>query len=239
MNRDTVIQVIKDLANKTIENGCTEAEVMAAMDKINLLLKTYNLSMDKVFIEQSACVQELIDSGNKKRDFIDIVLTGIKVLTDCIVWRDTNYRTVVYRIFGMEPDVKMAKYLYFLIKASGEAEYNKYKANTRNNFVHGNAMRKSFFVGFTNRMYSRLLHLAKDRKAEVAQKQSTQIQGSLIVMKQNKVADEFAKVGIKLKKSKATYFRIKDRTAYDSGANAADSVNLNRPIGGGKQLLLT
>jgi len=54
-NLQKVIGLIRELSNKTIDRGCTEAEAFSAMKKIDELLTVYNLSLDKVFLDSVEC----------------------------------------------------------------------------------------------------------------------------------------------------------------------------------------
>jgi hypothetical protein len=54
---------IKALTEKTVANGCTEAEAMSAADMVARLLERYALSMDKIEIRSSRCVQREVPLG--------------------------------------------------------------------------------------------------------------------------------------------------------------------------------
>ena len=45
---------IKALAEKTVSNGCTEAEAMAAAEMVGRLLERYALSMEEIDVREAA-----------------------------------------------------------------------------------------------------------------------------------------------------------------------------------------
>jgi hypothetical protein len=49
---------IRALAARTVDRGCTEAEAIAAAQKVGELLEVYGLSMSEVELRQEACVQK-------------------------------------------------------------------------------------------------------------------------------------------------------------------------------------
>src|SRR5271169_3803247 len=54
---------IKALAEKTVSNGCTEAEAMAAAEMVGRLLERYALSMQEIDVRQEVCVQIEVPVG--------------------------------------------------------------------------------------------------------------------------------------------------------------------------------
>ena len=68
---------IKALAEKTVSNGCTEAEAMAAAEIVGRLLERYALSMEEIDVRQERCVQVEVPIGGKRRRPIDGCVTAI------------------------------------------------------------------------------------------------------------------------------------------------------------------
>ena len=57
---------IKALAEKTVSNGCTEAEAMAAAEMVGRLLERYALSMEEIDVREERCVQIEVPIGGTK-----------------------------------------------------------------------------------------------------------------------------------------------------------------------------
>ena len=69
--RDRLRSRIAALAAKTIANGCTEAEALAAAAKVAELLDRHALSMSDVEIRASPCVEAAFETARKKRVPLD------------------------------------------------------------------------------------------------------------------------------------------------------------------------
>jgi hypothetical protein len=61
---------IKALTEKTVANGCTEAEAMSAAEMVGRLLERYALSMDEIEIRSSRCVQREVSLGGDLTDLV-------------------------------------------------------------------------------------------------------------------------------------------------------------------------
>jgi len=77
---------IKALADKTVSNGCTEAEAIAAAEMVGRLLERYALSMAHIDVREERCVQVEVPIGGKQRRPIDGCVTAIARFCDCEVW---------------------------------------------------------------------------------------------------------------------------------------------------------
>ncbi len=231
MELQTVIGIIRNLATKTVDRGCTEAEMLSAMTKIDQLMRVYNLTMDKVFIEETSCVQKEIVTKHKNQTVMGTVLTELCCHFGTKVWRSRGQnRNCVYKVFGLDPDVIMVVYLYDVISSAMENETARYKTTSEYTlrYGHGKSSVVAFQKGFGRRIKLRIAAMAAEQKAE-----SLNVPvNALIAVKNQKVEDEFSKLGMKLK---TTYRRsgfVRDSRAYAAGQSAADRVNLNRPLGG-------
>ena len=81
-----------------------------------------------------------------------------------------------------------------------------------------------------NRLSERLKELKSRRDWNTEQ----QTGRSLIVVKGAVVTEEFAKLNMKIRKSRSTV-RVKDMAAYDRGRRAGDSVAINQAVGSSRQ----
>ena len=106
---------IKALAEKTVSNGCTEAEAMAAAEMVGRLLERYALSMEEIDLREERCVQVNVPIGGKQRRPIDGCVTAIARFCDCKVWVVRDGMTPSYVFFGFEADTALAGYLFSVI----------------------------------------------------------------------------------------------------------------------------
>ena len=236
MEISQVISNIQALCRKTIKNGCTEAEAISAANKIGELMKVYNLTMDRVFLNDTKCTTGIIPTGRIRRHPIDGCVVGIAEFCDCRCW----FSGGDYKIFGLEHDVEMAQYLYSIVWNAMETATEEYKDsfNYQNKVgQYGKVSRKRLSVSFQRGMSSRIYHRLQEMKEKRHTEENTESSTfngsgtSIVVVKRNKVEDEFEKLNLGLRKC-AKIIRRLDGSAYGQGQHAGSKVNLNRPIKG-------
>ena len=241
---------IKALTEKTIANGCTEAEAMAAAEMVGRLLERYALSMDAIEIRTARCVQVAVPLGGRRRRPIDGCVPAIARFCDCKVW--LAYAAPLnpmqqeaaaaasgkcYVFFGFETDTALATYLFAVIGRAARTETATFrKLNTRLQGVRLRRASASFQHGMVARVSDRLDAMHRDRDATVRAQRST---GTDLIVAKNRVVEEaFGEIDIRLVRMAATGRRV-IATAFRAGWAAGDRVNLNRPVTGYAPRLLT
>jgi hypothetical protein len=241
---------IKALTEKTIANGCTEAEAMAAAEMVGRLLERYALSMDAIEIRTARCVQVAVPLGGRRRRPIDGCVPAIARFCDCKVWlsRGVSPDPVqheaaaepsgsCYVFFGFETDVALATYLFAVIeRAIGTETAIFRKLNPRLQGVRLRRASASFQHGVVARVSDRLDAMHHARDATVRAQRST---GTDLIVAKNRVVEEaFGEIDIRLVRMAATGRRV-ITTAFRAGWAAGDRVNLNRPVAGDAPRQLT
>ena len=239
MERQAVMDTIRKLSNMTTSKGCTEGEAITAAGKIGELLKVYNLSMNEVFLCESKCIQLDIALDKKSRSPIDRCIVSLANFCDCRVWfepgRAKNSKSA-YHFFGLDTDTEMIKYLYAVVKGAMELETENFKRSPTylGKGTYRRSLTVSFQKGMAGRLHERLKDMTKERKIEEGEKSPTihlnnGTSTSMIVMKQDKVEQEFRQLGMNLRSVKTPDFHP-HWDSYDAGKKAADKVGFNRPI---------
>jgi Protein of unknown function (DUF2786) len=235
---------IKALTEKTVANGCTEAEAMSAAEMVGRLLERYALSMDEIEVREARCVQVEVPLGGRRRRPIDACVPAIARFCDCKVWlarapatcdadapRDSRYV-----FFGFETDTALAGYLFAVIDRAIVTE----TAGFRRANPHLRALRlrqgtANFQHGMAARISTRLAAMHGERDAIVRAQRSTG--SALILVKARVVEDAFRDTDVRLVSLGAIGPR-RITTHYREGWNAGERVNLNRPVAGGAPDLL-
>jgi hypothetical protein len=234
---------IKALTEKTVANGCTEAEAMAAADMVGRLLERYALSMDEIEIRTARCIQVEVPLGGRRRRPIDGCVPTIARFCDCKVWLA---RTAVadpepldfdpmrlgsrYVFFGFETDTALAIYLFTVIDRAVITETVAFRQfNPRFRGVRLRQATSSFQHGIVARVSERLDSMHRARDAAVRAQRSTGT--ALILAKDRVVEDAFRETDVRLVSLGATGRRVIN-TAFRAGWAAGDRVNLNRPVSG-------
>jgi len=215
---ERVKRIIRELQAKTTENGCTEAEAMAAAQKMGELLEKHDLEMDEVGLkrETADCKKQVMRAAD---NYAGSLCTAIGRLCDLIVWRTGEGN---FTFFGTPHDLLVGEYLYEVCSEAMDYGWSEYMQ------VHGYSMKKrqSYRMGFANRAGTRLMELREARKRAATG-------NSLVVVKDQLVKSEFDKLGMNLRK--AAPQQIADTQAYLQGVAAGERVNLNNPLGGPSQ----
>jgi hypothetical protein len=222
--QEAVSRRIRALLSKTIENGATEAEAIAAAGKARELMDQHRLTMSDVEIQAEPIVKEEVDRPNRiKPAAVDDCLEGIDRCCGVKTWFHRRWdetgranRRVV--ILGLKADVEMARYLYDTIATAIRVETRAHRWFSRDD-------RASFQVGMARRINFRLLQMAREREPVAKTASGT----ALVVVKDRLVSDAFDRLGIKFGRGLAG-MQWRSLDAYAAGQLAGDKVNLGRPI---------
>jgi hypothetical protein len=248
---DRVKARIKALAEKTVSNGCTEAEAMAAAEMVGRLLERYALSMDEIDVREARCVQVMVPIGGQRRRPIDGCVPAIARFCDCKVWlsrggadhvdateqTDVAGRRAFYVFFGFETDTSLAAYLFAVIDRAIGVELARFRQ--ANLHLRGLLLRRSsasFQHGMAARIAERLEAMHQARETAVGTQRATGT--ALILAKHRIVEDAFRATEVRLV-SAGWLGQNRDTAAFRQGRAAGDRVNLNRPVQGERLELLT
>nr|WP_245211823.1 DUF2786 domain-containing protein [Neoroseomonas oryzicola] len=223
---------IRALAARTVDRGCSEAEALAAAQKIGELLEVYGLTMSEVELRQEVCVQRQVVFTGARLQALGVIFLSVIELTETRGWMVGRGTFVFY---GLEPDVLMAEYLLHLVASAvdhEEAAYRSSEAYRRSRATPQNRLR-SFRYGFAERVSTRIEEIASHRRAAAEAARAQAATGTaLVVVKEEIIAKGFRTLGIRLRTSYTTR-TVRDGAAYRQGAEAGGRVNLQRPVRGG------
>jgi uncharacterized protein DUF2786 len=228
---------IKALVDKTVSNGCTEAEAMAAAEMVGRLLERYALSMEEIDVREERCVQIEVPIGGKQRRPIDGCVTAIARFCDCKVWVSRDAVIPSYVFFGFEADVTLASYLFKVIDRAMCTEVATFRAaHPRLTGVSLRSASKSFQQGMAARVADRLTEMHRERDASVAAQRSTGT--ALVLVKHQVVEDAFRHAEVRLVSAGRLHL-VRRNGAFRHGLAAGDRVNLSRPISDTGRTLLS
>ena len=216
---------IQGLRAKTIDNGCTEAEALAAADKVAELLDRHDLSLSDVEIRDAPCERREFETWRKKRIPLDDCIGAIANFCDCRVWREKNPAGEMrYVFFGLRSDIEVAHYLTELIDSAVRAELGRYKISPGyRRFRHQarHLANASFSLGMVASIADKLVAM------KVARDHVNSGSGrGLVVLKAAVVDAELGKLGLNLRKKRRAS-RTVSMTAYEAGGEAGASLPIN------------
>lgn len=216
---------IQALRAKTIDNGCTEGEALAAAAKVSELLDRHDLSMSDVEIREAPCEERAYETHRKKRIPLDDCIGAIAEFCDCRVWREKNRAGEGrYVFFGLRSDVEVAHYLTEVIDTAVRTELGRYKTSSEyQRFRHQerHLANASFALGMVASIADRLMAIKVERD-----KVNLGTGRGLVVLKAAVVDVELEKLNLKLRTVQRTG-RMVSPMAYDAGGEAGASLAIN------------
>lgn len=228
-------KVAKLLAMANDKNG-NEHEVENALRMAEVLIRKHSIDIATLEADTGVAAQYdwksvVMPMGEKARHvtrtplWLSMCTYAIGKFTDCrsSLERNSEYGMCI-KYSGDETDTAYATWLYKKIRDIGYAEARKHPGNERNSFRHG----------YAARMITRMRVLRAER--DEALREVVTSTGTALVVVQNKIALRNAKFGKQRTASAAP--KVRSSNGYANGRNAANKVNLHRPIGGGSQKVL-
>jgi len=223
---DRLTARIQALRAKTIANGCTEEEALAAAAKVAELLDRYELSLSDVEMRAAPCDRLAYESGRKKRIPLDDCVGAIAAFCDCKVWREKNTAgEAAYVFFGLKADIAAAHALAELIDTAVRTELGRYKTSREYlRFRHQDRhmANASFALGMVARIGERLMAMKAERDA--VNRSSGR---DLVVLKTSIVEAEMEKLDLRLRTVRSRG-RMVMTDAYEAGESAGDALALGR-----------
>jgi len=220
---------IQGLRAKTIDNGCTEGEALAAAAKVAELLDRYDLSLTDVELREAPCERRAYETHRKKRIPLDDCIGAIADFCDCRVWREKNRAGEArYVFFGLRSDIEVAHYLTELIDTAVRSELGRYKTTSDyRQFRHQerHVANASFALGMIASIADKLTAM------KAARDEVNILTGrDLVVLKAAVVDIDLEKLGLKLQ-TMGRASRMVSTMAYEAGGVAGVSLAINAGIG--------
>ena len=110
--REKIAARIRAIAAKTVENGCTEDEAVAAARKLAELLATYNMTLDEAMLRQQPFAKHQEYHEDAVGERLWKPAEAISHLTGARYWSSqSGVHPVSVTFFGFDHVVDVAKYL--------------------------------------------------------------------------------------------------------------------------------
>lgn len=218
---------IQALRAKTIENGCTEGEALAAAEKVAELLDRYELSLGDVEMRQAPCGTLAFESRHRKRVPLDDCIGAVAHFCDCRVWREKGKDGHAYVFFGLRADIEAAVALAEMVDDAVRTELGRYKSSAEyQRFRHQDRhiANSSFTLGMVASIGDRLMAM------KAARDQAKRGTGrDLVVLKRSVVEAEFEKLNLVTNEVSGPG-RMVLPEAYDAGDAAGSSFAVDPSI---------
>ena len=222
-DREKIAARIRALLQKTVENGCTEDEAIAAAAKAAEMLERYNLSVDEVEMRASPFTTHTEAHDDLAAERFWKVAAAISELTHTHYWTSrAGVRPIEISFFGFEHEVLCAQYLQAICNRSMWQESDKLQRQIALLAPHVRRRRTAAFLdGMSDRLARRIRNLITPRPAGTG----------LVVLHDQLVAAAMAEHGHKVESSRARGSRTHEAEYLDDVA-AANAVSLNSALSG-------
>jgi hypothetical protein len=225
-----VIERIRALRKKTVEQGCTEQEALIAADKVAELLERYGLSLSEIDLRQQTCEGFGFDVGRKQRGPIDDCFRAVATFCDCRMWSEIDAAGMIRHVFfGLPADVEAARCVKDLVVSAFETETAAFTRGALYREAAGSerrAMVKSFQLGLGGGISRKLLDLKRAREAAASKSTGR----DLMIVKRSIVDEELEKLGFAFH-AKQTRGKRVISDAYKEGLAASHRFEVNEKIG--------
>lgn len=216
---ERLVQRIQGLRAKTVAQGCTEQEALAAAEKVAELLDRHGLSLGELEFRAQPCDGIGIQTDRRRLGPIDQCVPGIAAFFDCRVWAEMPKGAPVrYVFFGLRGDVSAAQYLYEMVERAFATETTAFQAGelyARMDGVRRSAT-NSFQVGLARGICDKLQALRAARDAHLRSASGR----DLVPLKAAMVDEEMAKLGLSLRAREMARSRRVLADAFKAGEAA-------------------
>lgn len=236
-NRQKLLDKIKALLSKTVDNGCTETEAMTALSMAQAMMDAHEITEDEVNETkyESAIRAEMKDMRDPHHIRTHLVVR-ISEFTNTKTWR-SEYRTqkFKYNFVGLQSDVDFAMWLTETLTMFVQRELKNYIWSNNYTALEPSMKRRvinGFVHGCCSRINQRLKELTEQGKVH-----KTDNGNALVVVKNELIERKMQELGLQLRDSRSRSTRI-EPNAYGAGKAAGDRASFGRPVGSGGQLRL-
>lgn len=223
--RDNLIDKIRALMSKTVENGCTEAEAMAALAKARAMIDAHEITDAELALTKAeTAVLRSEPPGSKDAYQIKAYLVrAIGKFTDCKGWRSREGGIV---FCGLPSDARFATWLMDSLAAFVRNEMASHLIGDVSVGADRKTVCRSFAMGCCVRISQRLEELCAQSATA-----ATSNGRELVVVKSQAVADRMRQEGIMLRTGRASRAHL-DGSAFAAGKTAGDRASFGRPVSG-------
>lgn len=231
--RQDLIKRIRALQAKTVQNGCTEQEALAAATLAAKLIDKFGFEQSELEIKLEPLTEDTYLGPGKTLAGAWYVASAIQDYCDVRAFREQVGDRHVIKVFGRETDVALANYLLNLCATAFVHEWRafakQYRQETGQTVAQkpGNTKR-AFELGMGSRLSQRFKEMKAARNTQM-DPNSNRTGKDLVLVKNAVVDEEFAK-RYKTKETKSRSGKT-DISAYLAGVSAGNRVSINPGVG--------
>ena len=223
--REALLDKIRALLSKTVANGCTQEEALAALAKARAMMDVYEVSDDELSLtreEKAILLREPRDSTDTHKIKWKLC-ASVAAFCECEVWRNRNGLLV---FCGLPSDAQLATWMLDTLAAFVQGALVDHLMKSVATGHERRSAIASFVHGCTGRISQRLDEL-RNQSESVA----TSNAKALVIVKGAAVKAKLAECGIKLRTTRSSA-SIGDDSSYNAGKAAGNRASFGRPVSG-------
>jgi hypothetical protein len=224
MNREHLLDKIRALLSKTTENGCTEFEALASLDKARAMMDAYEVTESDLQLtkEEKAILRSEPEGSKDPHGCKRNIAMAVAQFTDCKVWKGPNGLVFC----GLPSDARFASWLVDHLASFIQSELASHLMGSLAPRGERRLLINGFVLGCASRISARIKALCA-QSATVATSNGT----ALVVIKGQAVAEKMKELRIHLRSSRTSRKSI-NGDSYRAGQSAGDRASFGRPIAG-------
>lgn len=213
-DRDNISRRIRALRAKTVENGCTEDEAIAAAEMLSKLLEKYNMTVDEAEMRASPFEQHTERHGDPVGERLWKIADAVAFLTGSRYWTSRpGVHPIEINFFGFSHEVEVARYILEICAAAMRRQQDRIR---RKHFTSERRQRREL-VPFLDGMADRLAQRIRAMKPPVPP-------GTGLIV----LHDALVEAAMKTKTETGRARQSRDvEPGYRRGLDAGDRVALN------------
>ena len=226
-HREKIVEKIKALLNKTVDNGCSEEEMSAALDKARAWMDAHEITEDELRLTKAeAAVLRSEPPDSLDPHNIKFHLMGpVARFCNCRAWQKRRRDTKVVEFCGLQSDARLASWLLDTLAQFVQAEIVRHLMETLPPKSEKRRVITGFVQGCTERIGARLDAL-RDQSVAVATSNGRE----LVLVKNAAVDAKMKACGIRV--TGCCLGGQTNDAGYEAGKAAGDRASFGRPVSG-------
>jgi Protein of unknown function (DUF2786) len=226
-DRNSIIEKIKALLAKTTANGCTQEEMLAALDKASAMMDAYDITDEELQLTKDEAVMLHADAPDATDPHkIKWRLShGVREFCGVEIYR--SRRETGLKFIGMASDVQFAQWLLDNLSDFVFKELYEHLIGCLAPQSERRVIKRSFAAACCERITDRLLALVERSKAA-----RTSNGRELVVIKSAAIKAFMKENGIHLRTCSGYSPSNVDEAAQAAGRAAGDRASFGRPVTG-------
>jgi Protein of unknown function (DUF2786) len=228
IERESLLNKIRALLAKTLDNGCSEAEAMAALSKAQALRDAHAVTEAELHLtKEEKAILRREPPGSTDPHRIKWFLSGaVGDFCSCESWRERKRKGGGLTFCGLPSDAQFATWLLDTLTNFVQAELVKFLIDAAPSNEDRREAMRGFVLGCTDRICQRLRELG-EQSATVASSNAR----ALVVVKNAAVKAKMDELGIHLRGVSGDCGAF-DPSSYQAGKAAGDHASFGRPVSG-------